>query len=979
MFKSYRGVVWTLGLVLAAVATGFWPQQAQAFTFSCGITVSGTQPNPQTVNASSAATFAVQVTDVNSGCGGTGNVSFSIDSPPGDGTGGLVLASPMGVAVGTDSTTEQDFTVTAGPNGGGTVIIRATLTNCVGGAPCSAVYTLNTANVFTFTATTPTTHTIAQSGGSANLGISLLLNGTPSTLNYQFFNVTNSTVQASGALAAGLANTSFNSFIAGTYNIQGQIVCPTLFVLQGCPPPPVPFTVVVEPTNLTAITGNTATITSGGNVTFIARYGGPTTVTPVGDVVSWNITGSPGGGDGVVSGVTTTNAGGQSQATFTATVAGVYTLTASTGDTFSADSTETFTITVNAITETLVISGGNTQITPTGQAFALPLQVLAEDNAAPVPGIPVNWAVVSGNASLSAATTLTNAAGVAAVSVTALPGPANTIVISGTRADPDDDGNIETVSFTLNATLTPTLVIVSGNSQAAVPGAVLPQALVVRALNNGLPVVGVTVNWAASNGAVVFNAGPTDINGLTSVQVQVTAAGPVVVDAARADFPLITVQFLANGAASLASLPGLTPEETETAGALDAMCQALLAIPVASRTPVQTDALARCSELTLIAPVNPAAAIAGIRELLPDSQAAAARAAFLSASTQFENIKVRIAALRSGTQGNSWEGLAFRQDGSSGGQVSLANLFRAFAGESSPEVGADFDRWGFFASGSLSRGDVDSRSFTPSYDFDIQGLTLGVDYRKSDKLVFGAALGYTDQDTDLDGSEGQANTRSMSLSLFGTYYQSDSWFVDGVLSYGRNDYETLRRILYTLPSGTIDQLARSDSEGSTVSAGFTYGYDLQKGAWGFGPYARMLFTRVDFDASQEVLEDGTPGSSLGLIIDPRRFDSFNGVIGGKLTYTHSASWGVLIPHFQFEWEHEFESSLDDLSARFINDPSGTPIVIEEEGYDGDFFRLGLGLSMIFSQGRSGFFYYERYLARDGVSQDHLALGLRLEF
>jgi len=35
--------------------------------------------------------------------------------------------------------------------------------------------------------------------------------------------------------------------------------------------------------------------------------------------------------------------------------------------------------------------------------------------------------------------------------------------------------------------------------------------------------------------------------------------------------------------------------------------------------------------------------------------------------------------------------------------------------------------------------------------------------------------------------------------------------------------------------------------------------------------------------------------------------------------------------------------------------------------------------MILSQGRSGFFYYEQVLGRDGYSQYNLGLGLRMEF
>ena len=103
------------------------------------------------------------------------------------------------------------------------------------------------------------------------------------------------------------------------------------------------------------------------------------------------------------------------------------------------------------------------------------------------------------------------------------------------------------------------------------------------------------------------------------------------------------------------------------------------------------------------------------------------------------------------------------------------------------------------------------------------------------------------------------------------------------------------------------------------------------------------------------------------------------VLGGKLTYAHSANWGVLIPHLQAEWQHEFKDDPSEVEAHFLYDPTATPFTITGDKLDTDFFRFGLGLSMVLTHGRLGFFYYEKLIGRDGISQDNLALGLRIEF
>jgi hypothetical protein len=53
--------------------------------------------------------------------------------------------------------------------------------------------------------------------------------------------------------------------------------------------------------------------------------------------------------------------------------------------------------------------------------------------------------------------------------------------------------------------------------------------------------------------------------------------------------------------------------------------------------------------------------------------------------------------------------------------------------------------------------------------------------------------------------------------------------------------------------------------------------------------------------------------------------------------------------------------------------------VSGDSIDTDFFRLGLGLSFVFTHGRSGFIYYEKTLGRTGITQDNIAIGLRLEF
>ncbi len=137
---------------------------------------------------------------------------------------------------------------------------------------------------------------------------------------------------------------------------------------------------------------------------------------------------------------------------------------------------------------------------------------------------------------------------------------------------------------------------------------------------------------------------------------------------------------------------------------------------------------------------------------------------------------------------------------------------------------------------------------------------------------------------------------------------------------------------------------------------------------------------MDFDAYTETMSrpEG-PGAGLALSVDARELKSLQGVVGGKLSYAMSTSWGVLVPNAQIEWVKEFEDDPDLLVTRFAFDPTQTPILIESDRIDSDYVNLGVGLSGVFANGRSAYVYYEHVAGQDRMSSDSLAIGVRIEF
>lgn len=677
---------------------------------------------------------------------------------------------------------------------------------------------------------------------------------------------------------------------------------------------------------------------------------------------------------------TATDAGGRSSLGFRfGSSAGPVRIRASIG---VADS-QVALIDATGVQPTLAIVSGNNQTGAPGSTLPqdLVVQIAAPADAKSLAGVTVRWNVVDGGGTLASASSLTDASGRASNKYTL----GSTAGAQHVRAAIDGGAS---VTFTETTSAPPgALVLVSGNSQTLPTRSPSAPLVVSLATTAGTPIQGAVLTWTASNAELQSVRTTTDAQGRASNVAEVLLPGEaritVLVEGVQDSS---TVVFTLNG--GVANIPQIGAPEETVANAIDSLCPALIAL--SNPTPEQADLRARCLELVNNAGDNPGQVDTALDELRQDVALAQANAAFVSAQTQFDNVKTRIAALRGGASGADFSGLAMMN---SSGVMPLSFLPSAVVqdgdegegGGSSAEgqdLGSGFSKWGFFASGMIGRGSYDGSSLTPEYDYDSNGLTAGVDYRVNDQWIVGASLGWNQQDTELARGEGEVKTDGWSVSGYTTWYHEQQWYLDGVVTFGSNDYDLSRRIRYALPgtggNTTVDQVARASTGGDQLSFAVSFGRDFQRGNLSFGPYLRGMYTRVDFDGYAETLNSG-PGSGLGLAVDGRELESMTGVLGGKMTWALSRDWGILMPHAQLEWEHEFEDDPQQLAARFLHDPTRTTIRAEGDAVDTDFYNIGFGLSALLANGRSAFVYYEHLAGSEGLSQDNLSLGIRLEF
>lgn len=626
--------------------------------------------------------------------------------------------------------------------------------------------------------------------------------------------------------------------------------------------------------------------------------------------------------------------------------------------------------TATATTGNVSAVGGNNQSGQPGTTLPQPLTVQVQPAVA---GVPVTFSVASGSATVNPASTQTDANGYASTTVQ-LGFSTGPVVINAQVGS-------DIVSFNANVGGTAsTLAIVSGNNQMIAPN-VASNPMVVRLTSGGSPLGAMTIQWSTSGGTLSANSTTTDAQGQASVTLTPSTAGPVTVVATfpgQTPYTSAQVSFAQN--TTLTAVAANNPTDESIAHALDMACTALASTP--NRTQQQQDLLNQCLAMSASGEVSGGAVGTAIHQLAPAVAEAQTATATAATTTQFENLAGRMQALRGGAHGVSFAGLAFNNDS---GSLGLGDIGQALLGatDDKQEAGAGFSRWGFFGSGQIQRQNASAQASTPGYSFGSNGVTFGVDYRVNDGLVVGGAVGWTHQSTTLDAGQGDMSMHGWSLSGYATWYDKSDWYIDSSLTWSNNSFDSRRVIAYVLPmpgggSVVVNQNAQSSSGGNDLSAGITFGRDFHHQALAYGFYGKLLYDHSSFDGFQEQLGAGA-GTGLGLRVDSRSSTSIATVLGAKFDYNASMKWGVLVPHGEIEWQHEYRTDPNAFTAYFIDDPTNTPILIHGDQTDSDFFHIGAGLSFVFPQGRSAFLLYNRTIGRQGITEYNVSLGFRLEF
>lgn len=282
----------------------------------------------------------------------------------------------------------------------------------------------------------------------------------------------------------------------------------------------------------------------------------------------------------------------------------------------------------------------------------------------------------------------------------------------------------------------------------------------------------------------------------------------------------------------------------------------------------------------------------------------------------------------------------------------------------------NFGRWGVFVTGSVNLG-KQQRELESDSKFRSSMLVAGVDYHLSDTVILGAAVTHTDMSA---GDDRIANTdfKTNSLSIFGSVYSGDSFYLDAIFTYGSSGYDLDRKIENV---DGLMEVGAASTDGDETSAALGFGYNFSKNASNLRLFSTIHYIDINIDGYSEAVQ----GTASAATVDGMDLQSLTASVGVEWSKNINSQFGVFTPTLSLAQERQFADDAVDVTGRFTGGADGGEFYYSGSVRDNNYFNAQIGLNAVFVHGIQAFIVYDTFLDRKDFSSNNLSLGARWQF
>jgi uncharacterized protein YhjY with autotransporter beta-barrel domain len=241
--------------------------------------------------------------------------------------------------------------------------------------------------------------------------------------------------------------------------------------------------------------------------------------------------------------------------------------------------------------------------------------------------------------------------------------------------------------------------------------------------------------------------------------------------------------------------------------------------------------------------------------------------------------------------------------------------------------------------GAIDFGQRSANGNQTGFRFRTSGMSTGVDYRINDLATIGIGGGFSRDNTDVSDNGTKNKAESVVAAVYGSLRPLQDVFIDGVLGYGRLNFDSTR---YITDGGGF---ATGVRHGDQVFGAIVSGIEFRGKDWMWSPYGRLEMTSATLD---QYTEKAAGTNALTYFQQTAR--STSGALGVRMEGQYAGRIGTWMPRGRLEFRHQFHGA-DNASLAYADLAyAGPAYTVRTTNMDSGNWNAGIGMRLLLRRG-----------------------------